>query len=184
MSDTKKSKKLMNRRTLGGVATLAVAAATLGVAVSMPNQGGGSSPKKTAASGATETVTAKRATDAKGISTKAGTGDVVFTFNSSSAGDCRRQYGATWKLSPNGHAYFKGRFWSSSGDDAWLMYAKLLDSRGGVIGYIRDYRNAGDSAKFVIGLPNAGELRTYGRNASFAPHLWDDVQYISLTRHC
>ncbi|MBC9719141.1 hypothetical protein H9Y04_42185 [Streptomyces sp. TRM66268-LWL] len=186
MNETKKSRKLMNRRTLGGVAALAVAAGTLGVAMGMPNEG--SSPKKSvAAKQATETAQATGVTqagDAKGIVTKAGTETKVFTFRTTAVGDCRRMNGATWKLSSNGHAYFKGHFWSSSGDDAWLMYAKLLDHRGGLIGYLHADRNPGDSRKFVINLSEANQIVTAGRNAYFADHLWDDVTTISLTRHC
>lgn len=185
MNDTKKPKKLMNRRTLGGVAVLGVAAGTLGVAMVMPPQ---DSPKKSGSKSvtqtATETVRATQTGDAKGIVSKAGTETRVFTFRTTAVGDCRRMNGATWKLSSNGHAYFKGHFWSSSGDDAWLMYAKLLDDRGGLIGYLRADRNPGDARKFVIGLPDANQIYTAGRNAHFPADLWDDVRSISLTRHC
>ncbi|NGO79382.1 hypothetical protein G6045_27550 [Streptomyces sp. YC504] len=185
MNDTKKPKKLMNRRTLGGVAVLGVAAGTLGVAMVMPPQ---DSPKKAGSKSvtqtATETVRATGAGDGKGIVSKAGLSSQTFTFNSARAGDCVRKYGATWKLYSNGHAYFKGHFGSNSGDDAWLMYAKLLDDQGGLIGYLRADRNPGDARKFVIGLPEAGQIYTAGRNAYFPADLWDDVRSISLTRHC
>ncbi|MER7170929.1 DUF6294 family protein [Streptomyces mesophilus] len=186
MNDTKQSKKLMNRRTWGGVAALAVAAGTVGAAMVLPNQD--SSPKKAdskaVTQSATETVQVTQASDAKGIVSKAGTETKLFTFRTTAVGDCRRMNGATWKLSSGGHAYFKGHFWSSSGDDAWLMYAKLLDDRGGLIGYLHADRNPGDSRKFVIGLPEANQIYTAGRNAKFNPDLWKDVRSISLTRHC
>ncbi|SDL11109.1 DUF6294 family protein [Streptomyces indicus] len=186
---TGQAKKRTARRTWAGVATLAVAAGTLGVATVVPDRGG--SPQKAAAvRGATETARATESagaagqSNAEGIVTKAGTGTKVFTFRTTAVGDCRRMNGATWKLSSTGHAYFKGHFWSSSGDDAWLMYAKLLDHRGGLIGYLRADRNPGDARKFVIGLPEANQIYTAGRNAYFTPRLFDEVTTISLTRHC
>ncbi|WP_199551639.1 DUF6294 family protein [Streptomyces sp. N35] len=194
MNDTKKPKKLMNRRTWSGVAVLGVAAGTLGVAMALPNQG--SSPKKTVSLSADTAVkggAAKADKSANGIVLKAYSGGCVrlqgegcqaFVFPTTTSGDCRRHSGARWELTPDGRAYFRGRFQSGSGDDAWLMRARLLDSAGGQLGYLRSSSNpGGDSGKFVFGLPDT-RLYTYGVNAYFGKHMWNDIQYISLTKHC
>ncbi|AVH59120.1 hypothetical protein C4B68_29020 [Streptomyces dengpaensis] len=153
---------------MGGLAALLLAAGTVGVALAAPAQARQAEEAVTQASPAADRY------------------ERVFKFRGSAAGDCRRLAGATWKLSSDGRAYFKGKFWSSSGDDAWLMRAKLLDSDGGLIGYIRTTNGPGpgDRTKFVFNLPESNQLYSYGRNGRFSSHLWDEIDTISLTRHC
>ncbi|MFG1709677.1 DUF6294 family protein [Nonomuraea sp. M3C6] len=97
-------------------------------------------------------------------------------------GACRISKGAKWTLYSNGQAHFDARVSSAEGDDAWLMWASLLDNQGAVLGEIRV--SGSRSTKFVQNLPRAYWLYRWQADGQFDARLYDQVDSIVLSKHC
>ncbi|GGL42937.1 DUF6294 family protein [Planomonospora parontospora] len=98
-----------------------------------------------------------------------------------SAGMCTIEPGATWTLYSNGTARLNAIVSSLDGDDAWLMWAHLKDSRGRQITDMQVYGST--STKFVRNLPDGRDYRwiAWGQ---FDPDLFDTIKRMSLSKHC
>ncbi|HUR09461.1 MAG TPA: DUF6294 family protein [Nonomuraea sp.] len=127
------------------------------------------------------------------ISTTAGahaqTGADPKTFywdNPQRAGDCTMFEGATWTLYPNGTAYFDAVVTSSDDGDAWLMWARLKDANGAVLGALSNPRiqDPVDRAKFVKNLPSHTQRYRWFASGSFNPNLFSLIKRMSLSKHC
>ncbi|MFC4008407.1 DUF6294 family protein [Nonomuraea purpurea] len=110
-------------------------------------------------------------------------GEKTFTWKRPmTAGDCQISAGATWTLYPNGTARLDATVFSMDGDDAWLMWARLLDEDRAVLGEIRVSRSNG--TKFVKNLPVQFRRYRWLANGRFDQDLFDLVEYVSLSKHC
>ena len=98
-----------------------------------------------------------------------------------SAGYCSIEPGATWTLYSNGTAKLDATVSSLGDDDAWLMWAHLLDKRNALLGDIRVYGST--STKFVKDLHNRRSYRWIA-SGQFDPDLFDLVEHMSLSKHC
>ncbi|MGW4794291.1 DUF6294 family protein [Nonomuraea sp. NPDC004297] len=98
------------------------------------------------------------------------------------AGDCQISSGATWTLYSNGAARLDATVFSVDGDDAWLMWARLLDEDRAVLGEIRV--SGSNSTKFVKNLPVQFRKYRWLADGRFDPDLFDLVEYVSLSKHC
>ncbi|MGP3963453.1 DUF6294 family protein [Nonomuraea sp. 3N208] len=137
----------------------------------------------TSASAATTTVTPAGASPVTASTASTTARWVAFTWKRAmTAGDCRIRPGAKWTLYSNGTARFDARVSSTEGDDAWLMWAHLMDSEGAVLGEIRV--DGSSSTKFVKNLPNAYWNYRWQANGRFDPGLFDLVDSIVLSKHC
>ncbi|WP_084958694.1 DUF6294 family protein [Thermoactinospora rubra] len=111
----------------------------------------------------------------------------VFTWSRSmSSGDCTMIRGAKWTLYPDGTAYFDGTVGSSAGDDAWLMWARLKDENGAVLGSIVNANayDPKDRTKFAMNLRTAGTRYRWFASGRFNPALFDLVERMSMAKHC
>ncbi|MFI6735469.1 DUF6294 family protein [Nonomuraea sp. NPDC050451] len=98
------------------------------------------------------------------------------------AGDCEISSGATWTLYANGTARLDATVFSVDGDDAWLMWARLLDADRAVLGEIRVAGSS--STKFVKNLPVQFRRYRWLASGRFDSDLFDLVEYVSLSKHC
>jgi hypothetical protein len=107
----------------------------------------------------------------------------TFTWNRPMmAGDCQISSGATWTLYSNGAARLDATAFSLDGDDAWLMWARLLDEDRAVLGEIRVVGSS--STKFVKNLPVRFRRYRWLAEGRFDPDLFDQVKHMSLSKHC
>lgn len=106
-----------------------------------------------------------------------------YTWNKSMrAGDCWMYGGANWTLYPNGTAEFDGRVFSTSDDDAWLMWAHLKDENGAVLDEIRVAGST--STKFVKNIPVEARTYRWFAKGRFDPSLYPLIKGMSLSKHC
>ena len=101
-----------------------------------------------------------------------------FRFAAIYAGDCTMSPGATWTIYSDGTAFFDGTVSSTSGDDAWLMWANLKDQNRTTIGQIT---NANGDPKFVRNLPGA---QRWFANGYFPAAWYPHISYMSMSKHC
>ncbi|MER7504565.1 DUF6294 family protein [Nonomuraea pusilla] len=108
---------------------------------------------------------------------------VTFTWRGYlTAGSCTIEPGATWTLYSDGTARLDATVSSLDDDDAWLMWAHLLDERKAVIDDIRVYRSS--STKFVKNLPSHARSYRWIARGQFDPAIFDLVKHMSLGKHC
>ncbi|WP_143591757.1 DUF6294 family protein [Thermoactinospora rubra] len=110
-----------------------------------------------------------------------------FTWNRPmNAGDCTMFEGARWTLHRDGRAYFDGTVTSSDDNDAWLMWARLKDQNGAVLGSIVNNANQSptDRTKFVKNLPSHTQRYRWFASGWFNPALFDLIKGMSLAKHC
>ncbi len=98
-----------------------------------------------------------------------------------SAGYCTIDPGATWTLYSNGTARLDATVSSLDEDDAWLMWARLKDSRGRLLDDLQVYGST--STKFVKNLPSRRSYR-WTAKGQFDPYLFDLIKGMSLKKHC
>ncbi|MEW9552496.1 DUF6294 family protein [Nonomuraea sp. NPDC050783] len=112
----------------------------------------------------------------------------TFTFATMRSGDCTMLSGARWTLTSDGRAFFDGTVTSSDDDDAWLMWAKIKDENGAVLGWLRHTRsNPTNLTKFVKNLPSHTERYRWQirpADAEFDAGLFPLVKHMSLSNHC
>lgn len=108
---------------------------------------------------------------------------VTFTWRGYlTAGSCTIEPGAKWTLYSDGTARLDATVFSLDDNDAWLMWAHLLDGRKAVLGDIRVYRSS--STKFVKNLPSHTRSYRWIAWGQFDPSLFDLVEHMSLSKHC
>lgn len=112
----------------------------------------------------------------------------TFYFGTMRAGDCTMFSGARWTLTADGKASFDGTVTSSDDDDAWLMWAKIKDENGAVLGWLRHTRsNPTNLTKFVMNMPSHAEPYRWlikDTEAEFNPELFPLIKHMSLSKHC
>ncbi|MCF6475308.1 hypothetical protein FAF44_44145 [Nonomuraea sp. MG754425] len=107
----------------------------------------------------------------------------TFTWNRSmTTGDCSIVPGAKWTLYSDGTARLDATAFSADGDDAWLMWARLLDEDRAVLGELRV--SGSSSTKFVKNLPVPFRRYRWIAGGRFDPDLFDLVEHMSLSKHC
>ncbi|MFD1545951.1 DUF6294 family protein [Nonomuraea guangzhouensis] len=112
----------------------------------------------------------------------------TFTFSTGRAGDCTMFSGAKWILRADGKAKFAGRVTSSDDNDAWLMWAKLKDGDGAVLGWLKNsHANPTNRTKFVMNMPSHNDSYRWTidyPDAEFDPRLFPAIEYMALSSHC
>lgn len=109
----------------------------------------------------------------------------TFSFGTMRAGDCTIFSGARWTLTSDGRASFDGTVTSSDDDDAWLMWAKIKDENGAVLGWLRHPDT--NLTKFVKNLPSHTERYRWQikiTDAKFDADLFPLIKHMSLSKHC
>jgi hypothetical protein len=106
-----------------------------------------------------------------------------FTWPALFAGDCTMSPGATWTLYSDGTAKFDGVVSSTDSDDAWLMWANILDTNHSSLGRITNaVVDNPDRTEFVRGLGNGAQR--WLANGTFPADWFPLIGSMSLSKHC
>ncbi|MGN9843890.1 DUF6294 family protein [Nonomuraea sp. H19] len=111
----------------------------------------------------------------------------VFTWKyDMRTGDCTMFAGAKWTLYPDGTAEFVATVTSGANNDAWLMWARLMNSNGAVMGALAnaDIQDPTDRAKFVKNLPSRRYQYEWTASGEFNYRKFSSIKRISLSKHC
>ncbi|MER5321324.1 DUF6294 family protein [Streptosporangium roseum] len=111
----------------------------------------------------------------------------TFSWNSPmTAGDCTMFEGARWTLYSDGTATFDGTVTSGDNNDAWLMWARVKDANGAVLGTLTNYnvQDRSDWTKFVKNLPSKTQRYRWFASGRFNARLYPLIKRMSLSKHC
>lgn len=110
----------------------------------------------------------------------------TFTWKDMTAGDCTMFQGARWTLYSDGTARFDATVTSSGNNDAWLMWARVKDANGAVLGSLAnaDIQDPADRAKFVKNLPSRTQRYRWFASGRFNAAKYHLIKRMSLGKHC
>ncbi|WP_206796657.1 DUF6294 family protein [Amycolatopsis sp. MtRt-6] len=113
------------------------------------------------------------------------TGITFRTANDLHAGDCTLFHGATWVLNPDGTASFDGTVTSSDDNDAWLMWAHVLDRNGAEIGLVgNSFPNTPDPNKFAQNMPDSSRQYRFLATGHFPASWYGLIGKLRLEYRC
>lgn len=111
----------------------------------------------------------------------------TFSWNSPmKAGDCTMFEGARWTLYSDGTATFDGTVTSGANNDAWLMWARVKDANGAVLGTLTNYnvQDRSDWTKFVKNMPSKTQRYRWFASGRFNARFYPLIKHMSLSKHC
>ncbi|MCG5213588.1 DUF6294 family protein [Streptosporangium soli] len=110
----------------------------------------------------------------------------TFTWKTMTTGDCTMFEGARWTLYPDGTATFDATVTSGGNNDAWLMWARVKDANGAVLGSLTNanIQDPADRAKFVKNLPSRTQRYRWFASGRFDAAKYPLIKRMSLSKHC